>query len=39
MVPQRIEREIIIEAPVDLVWSIVTEAELRDYVATQSVRR
>ena len=27
MVPDRIEREVLIEAPVDVVWSIVTEAE------------
>lgn len=27
MVPERIEREIVIEAPVEVVWSIVTEAE------------
>jgi uncharacterized protein YndB with AHSA1/START domain len=27
MVPQRIEREILIEAPVDIVWAVVTEAE------------
>jgi uncharacterized protein YndB with AHSA1/START domain len=27
MVPDRIESEVLIEAPVDVVWSIVTEAE------------
>jgi uncharacterized protein YndB with AHSA1/START domain len=27
MVPERIEREIVIDAPVDRVWSVVTEAE------------
>ena len=27
MVPQRIEREILIEAPVEVVWSVVTEPE------------
>jgi uncharacterized protein YndB with AHSA1/START domain len=27
VVPQRIEREILIEAPVDVVWSVVTEPE------------
>ena len=27
MVPQRIEREILIEAPVDIVWAVVTEPE------------
>ena len=27
MVPDRIEREVLIEAPVEVVWSIVTEAE------------
>jgi uncharacterized protein YndB with AHSA1/START domain len=27
MVPQRIEREILIEAPVDVVWTVVTEPE------------
>jgi uncharacterized protein YndB with AHSA1/START domain len=27
MVPERLEREIIIEAPLDVVWSVVTEAE------------
>jgi uncharacterized protein YndB with AHSA1/START domain len=27
MVPQRIEREILIEAPVDVVWAVVTEPE------------
>jgi uncharacterized protein YndB with AHSA1/START domain len=27
MVPQRIEREIVIDAPVELVWSVVTEPE------------
>ena len=27
MVPQRIEREILIDAPVDVVWAVVTEPE------------
>jgi uncharacterized protein YndB with AHSA1/START domain len=27
MVPQRIERDIVIEAPVELVWAVVTEPE------------
>jgi uncharacterized protein YndB with AHSA1/START domain len=27
MVPQRIEREIVIDAPVEVVWSVVTEPE------------
>jgi uncharacterized protein YndB with AHSA1/START domain len=27
MVPQRIEREIVIEAPVEVVWAVVTEPE------------
>jgi uncharacterized protein YndB with AHSA1/START domain len=27
MVPQRIEREILIEAPVEIVWAVVTEPE------------
>jgi uncharacterized protein YndB with AHSA1/START domain len=27
MVPQRIEREILIEAPVDVVWAVVTDPE------------
>jgi uncharacterized protein YndB with AHSA1/START domain len=27
MVPQRIEREILIDAPVEVVWAVVTEAE------------
>jgi uncharacterized protein YndB with AHSA1/START domain len=27
MVPESIEREVLIEAPVELVWSIVTEPE------------
>ena len=27
MVPQRIEREIVIDAPVDVVWAVVTEPE------------
>ena len=27
MVPQRIEREILIEAPVDVVWDVVTQPE------------
>lgn len=27
MVPQRIEREILIQAPVDIVWAVVTEPE------------
>jgi uncharacterized protein YndB with AHSA1/START domain len=27
MVPERVEREVLIEAPVELVWSIVTEPE------------
>ena len=27
MVPDRIEREIVIEAPVDVVWAVVTEPE------------
>jgi uncharacterized protein YndB with AHSA1/START domain len=28
LVPDRIEREIVIDAPVDVVWAVVTEPEL-----------
>ena len=27
MVPERIEREIVIEAPIDVVWAVLTEPE------------
>jgi uncharacterized protein YndB with AHSA1/START domain len=27
MIPERIEREILIDAPIDVVWSVVTEPE------------